>query len=201
MVKTLSGLACLVVVLIVNSSLRADEDDSIPSIGGKFFEHRVEIPVPAFAQDDPRWSNVLLGPSTDTLGDEGCAVTSGAMVAAFYGVKTDPQKLNAFLTRTGGFTSDGLIHWDHVPSIAPRHLELAYEGAPSYDLIDANLRAMNPVIVMFPLANGGYHFVVIVGKLGQDYLIRDPAASPRGKAYPLRDRTDIIGGICFFRAI
>jgi hypothetical protein len=31
-------------------------------------------------------------PSTDTLGDEGCAVTSAAMVATFYGIKTDPRQ-------------------------------------------------------------------------------------------------------------
>jgi CheY-like chemotaxis protein len=111
----------------------------------------VILPVPAFAQDDPRWSDIRLGPSTDTLGDEGCAVTSAAMVAAFYGIKTDPQQLNAFLTRTGGFTGDGLIHWSRVPLIAPARLELVYNGAPSYELIDSNLLAGNPVIVLIKL--------------------------------------------------
>ncbi len=179
--------------------LHAEDNDVIPSSGGKYFEHRIEIPVPAFAQDDPRWSTVLLGPSTDTLGDEGCAVTSAAMIAAFYGINTDPQRLNAFLTKTGGFTDDGLIHWSHVPCIAPDHFELVYEGVPSYRLIDSNLLAGNPVIVMIPLPNGAYHFVVIMGKEGRTYLIRDPAASP--KAYPLRDLTDRIGGLCVFRTI
>ena len=75
----------------------AEEMNSIASIGGRYFEHRVEIAVPAFAQDDPRWGGVRLGLSTDTLGNEGCAVTSGAMVAAFYGVKTDPNLLDDFL--------------------------------------------------------------------------------------------------------
>ena len=87
-------------------------------------------------------------------------------------------QLNAFLTRTGGFTGDGLIHWSGVPSIAPAHLELAYNGGPSYELIDSNLLAGNPVIALIPLPDGDYHFVVIVGKEGLDYLIRDPAASP-----------------------
>jgi hypothetical protein len=126
-------------------------------------------------------------------------VTSAAMVAAFYGIKTDPEQLNAFLTRTGGFSDDGLIHWSRVPTIAPAHLKLAYNGGPSYELIDSNLLARNPVIVLFPLPHGGYHFVVIVGKEGWDYLIRDPAASPFRSAYPLRRRTDQITGLCFFR--
>jgi Peptidase_C39 like family len=130
---------------------------------------------------------------------KGCAVTSAAMVAAFYGIKTDPQQLNAFLTRTGGFTGDGLIHWNRVPLIAPAHLELAYNGAPSYELIDSNLLAGNPVIVLIKLPEGGYHFVVIVGKEARNYVIRDPAASPYRRAYRLRDLTDRIGGLCFFR--
>src|SRR6201998_4961800 len=139
--------------------VQAEVNGAIPSVGGRYFGRRVLLPVPAFAQDDPRWSDVRLGPSTDTLGNEGCAVTSAAMVAAFYGIKTDPQQLNAFLTRTGGFTDDGLIHWSRVPSIAPAHLKLAYNGGPSSELIDSNLLAGNPVIVLFSQPDGGYHFV------------------------------------------
>ena len=59
------------------------------------------------------------------------AIFNPSAIAAFYGIKTDPQQLNAFLTRTGGFTGDGLIHWSRVPSIAPAHLELAYDEGPS----------------------------------------------------------------------
>jgi hypothetical protein len=201
MLKPLLGFASLILALNFDAVVHAEGNGAIPSIGGRYFDRRVEIQVPAFAQDDPRWSDVRLGPSTDSLGDEGCAVTSAAMVVAFYGIKTDPRQLNAFLTRTGGFTGDGLIHWSRVASIAPAHLELAYNGGPSYKLIDSNLLAQNPVIVLIPLPDGGYHFVVIVGKEGRDYLIRDPAASPFRPAYHLRDLTDRIAGLCFFRPI
>ena len=194
-------IASLFLALNFNAVIQAKDKGAIPSIGGRYFEDRVEISVPAFAQDDPRWSDVRLGPSTDTLGEEGCAVTSAAMVAAFYGIKTDPRQMNAFLTRTGGLSDEGLIDWSRVPSIAPDHLELVYNGGPSYELIDSNVLAGNPVIAVFPLPGGGYHFVVIVGKEGRDYLIRDPAASASRRAYHLRDRTDRIAGLCFFRAI
>ena len=177
----------------------ADEFDSIPSVGGQFFDHRVEIAVPAFAQDDPRWGDIRLGPSTDTLGDEGCAITSAAMVAAFYGVKTDPQQLNALLTRTGGLDNEGLIDWNRVSAVAPDRMELTYDGIASYDLIDKSLLAGNPVIVLIPLRSGAYHFVVIMGKEGQDYLIRDPADA--GRPYPLRQLARRIGGLCIFRLI
>jgi hypothetical protein len=55
--------------------------------------------------------------------------------------------------------------------------------------------------VLIKLPEGGYHFVVIVRKDGRNYLIRDPAASPYRRAYRLRDLTDRIGGLCFFRRI
>src|SRR5258708_38366503 len=125
--KPLLGIASLFLAIHFDAVVHAEVNGAIPSSGGRYFDGRVEIPVPAFAQDDPRWSDVRLGPSTDTLGDEGCAVTSAAMVAAFYGIKTDPRQLNAFLTRTGGLDQDGLIDWSRVPLIASAHLKLAYK--------------------------------------------------------------------------
>jgi hypothetical protein len=194
-----TGFACAFFGLSFFAIAHADVNEWISSTGGQYFQHRVEISVPAFAQDDPRWSDIRLGGSTDTLGDEGCAITSAAMVVAFYGVKTDPHQLNDFLTRTGGLNNEGLIDWDSVPSVAPDRFELAYNGSPSYALIDKSLQAGNPVIVLIPLWKGAYHFVVIVGKEGRDYLIRDPAASER--PYPLRALAGRIGGLCIFRSI
>lgn len=198
MTRFVLGTVILFMALNFDAVVHAEVDGPIPSIGGRYFNRRVEIPVPAFAQDDRRWSSVRLGPSADTLGDEGCAVTSAAMVVAFYGIKTDPRQLNNFLTRAGGFSDDGLIDWRRVPAIAPSYLKLAYNGYASYELIDSNLLEKNPVIAILRLADGAYHFVVIVGKEGRNYLIRDPAASVFRKPYPLSELTDRIEGICFF---
>jgi hypothetical protein len=187
--------------LMASTVVGAQEDTTIPSSGGRFFQGRVELQVRGFAQDDPRWSDVHLGGSSDTLGDEGCAVTSAAMVADFYGIKTDPQLLNAFLTRSGGLDDEGFIDWSGVPAIAPTRWKLVYDGVPSFDLIDRSLLSGNPVIAVIPLGHGEYHFVVIVGKEGRDYLIRDPAGSPPRPVYPLRCRTDRIHGLAIFHAL
>ena len=69
--KSLLGIASLFLAFNFDAVVHAEVNGAIPSIGGRYFHGRVEIPVPAFAQDDPRWSDVRLGPSTDTLGDEG----------------------------------------------------------------------------------------------------------------------------------
>jgi hypothetical protein len=173
----------------------------ISSSGGRYFVNRVEIPVPAFQQNDPRWNFQLLGPTIDTVGQEGCAVTSVAMVLSYYGIDTDPQRLNAFLTATGGYTPNGWLYWEKAAAIAPDRAEKAYEDPPSYALIDRELLAGNPVIVRLTLHNGTTHFVVIVGKQGWDYLTRDPARSPSWGVYPLKDLTSRIEALRFYRML
>jgi hypothetical protein len=87
--------------------------------GGRYFFHRVELPVPSFRQSDERWSDDSLGgvPDNGTLGGQGCAVAAAAMVFKFYGVETDPQQLNWFLTpsmdipSTAGFIGTARRGW------------------------------------------------------------------------------------------
>jgi hypothetical protein len=175
---------------------------TISSSGGRYFVERVEIPVPAFEQDDPRWTFQLLGPTFSTLGQEGCAVTSAAMVLAAYGVDTDPGRLNQYLTAHAGYTPNGWLYWEKAAEVAPGgQVEKAYEDLPSYALIDDNLARGNPVIVRLTLHDGTTHFVVVVGKQGWDYLIRDPARSPAWGVYPLKDLTERIEALRFFRVV
>jgi hypothetical protein len=157
--------------------------------------------VPAFQQDDPRWSLQLLGPTIDTVGRQGCALTSAAMVLSFYGIDTDPQRLNDFLNSNGGYTPNGWLYWEKAAAIAPGRVEKAYEDLPSYELIDDNLLAGNPVIVRLTLRNGTTHFVVVVGKQGWDYLTRDPARPAEWGVYPLRELTPRIEALRFYREL
>lgn len=172
----------------------------ISSSGGRYFVHRTVIPVPPFQQNDPRWGMQLLGNTIDTLGQSGCAISSAAMVLAAYGVDTDPQRLNAYLTTHGGYVGDGLLVWEKAAEIAPRgQVEKAYEDTPSYALLDANILKGNPVIVRIHLRNGTTHFVVVAGKQGWDYLIRDPARPADYGVYPLRKITGRIEALRFYK--
>jgi hypothetical protein len=174
----------------------------IASSGGRYFIHRVLIPVPAFSQDDPRWTFDLLGPTYETMGQSGCAVTSTAMVLAAYGVDTDPKRLNAFLATHDGYTPQGWLFWEKAAAIAPLgQVEKVYEDPPSYALIDQNLLKGNPVIVRMTLRNGETHFVVIVGKEGWNYLIQDPARTADWGVYPLRELTSKIEALRYFRVV
>src|SRR5678816_4781096 len=82
----------------------------------------------------------------------------------FYGIETDPQQLNWFLTAVDGYTERGWMYWDRAAWLAPDRVRHVYEDLPSYQLIDSNLAHGNPVIVRVQLANGITHFVVIAGK-------------------------------------
>ena len=171
--------------------------------GGRPFLTRVELPVPLFQQGDDKWRDDPLGgvPENGTLGGEGCAVAAAAMVFKSYGIDVDPQQLNWFLTATDGFTEQGWLYWDRAAWFAPDRVRHVYEDLPSYQLIDSNIAHGNPVIVRVRLASGITHFVVIAGKDGFDYLVRDPGAGSAKGLYPLRELGSDIEALRFYQPI
>jgi len=171
----------------------------IASSGGLYFFRPVALNVPTFRQGDPRWHAIPLGNTADTLGQTGCAVTSAAMVLKWYGVDTDPGRLNTFLTSHRGYEGSGYIIWEKAAKVGNSGIKKAYEDMPSYWRIDHQLMKGNPVIVRIHFPNGGMHFVVIAGKRGFDYLILDPGAGWRRGLYPLKDITPRIDGLRYYR--
>jgi hypothetical protein len=173
----------------------------ISPVGGAYFFHRIELPVPRFHQSDELWRNDLLGHTPGTLGHEGCAVSSAAMVLSYYGIHTDPKRLNEFLTLHDGYTDRGWIYWEKAADYLPDRIQKAYEDLPSYYLIDRNLLLGNPVIVRLRFPQGSTHFVVIVGKQGFDYLIADPGAGYEKGVYPLKELSTKIEALRFYKDI
>jgi hypothetical protein len=171
--------------------------------GGRYFFHRVELAVPLFRQGDERWSDDALGgiPDNGTLGGQGCAVAAAAMVLKFYGIETDPQQLNWFLTSVDGYTERGWVYWERAAWLSPNRVRHVYEDLPSFWLIDSNLARGNPVIVRVRLGGGVTHFVVIAGKDGFDYLVRDPGAGAAKGFYPLRELHSDIEALRFYEPL
>jgi hypothetical protein len=190
-------LLCVVIALISLWGWKRP----LPPLGGLPIPGEIVLCVPQFFQGDPRWRKDLLGATPGTLGGEGCAVTSAAMLLAFHGIDVDPGRLNRFLTEHGGYEGRGWIRWESAAEFYPGVLEKAYEDLPSYALIDWNLLLGNPVIVRIRRADGITHFVVIVGKRGLKYLIRDPAGSGGGRVYPLADLGVPIEALRYYRRI
>jgi hypothetical protein len=171
--------------------------------GGRYYFHRLELAVPSFRQGDEKWSDDPLGgvEENGTMGSAGCAVASVAMVFQSYGINVDPQQLNWLLTDTGGYTEQGWLYWERACWWAPERVRHVYEDLPSYDLIDSNLARSNPVIVRVRFPSGVTHFVVIAGKEGFDYLIRDPGAGASKGLYRLRELGSDIEALRFYERL
>ena len=168
--------------------------------GGLYQQPRLELKVPIFRQSDLRWSKDKLGKTENSLGAEGCAVASAAMVMASYGFDTDPARLNQYLTEHEGYVGNGWIVWEKAAELSEGRIEKAYEDLPSYMLIDLNLRAGNPVIAKLKSPDGT-HFVVICGKEGYDYLTCDPGTAEGRGVYPLKEFGSKIEGIRYYRRV
>src|SRR5258708_32216575 len=198
----IAGDAVLVFLLLVaGGSLYYFGKREISATGGLYFLSRVELNVPRFAQAGPRWADDLLGPTDSTIGGEGCAVSSAAMVLAYYGVNIDPRVLNTFLTNNNGYTPQGWLYWEKAAAVAPEKARHIYEDAPSYYLIDSNLLRGNPVIIRIRLRSGVTHFVVIVGKRGLHYLIQDPGSNGDKGIYPLYRLVPKIDALRFYERL
>lgn len=179
------------------------EKRPLPPSGGLFIPGEILIPGPLFLQADPAWGGELLGPTPESLAEVGCAVASAAMVLAGYGIDTDPGRLNAFLAALpGGYTPQGWIYWEKAAEFDPAwtaRLLPHYEDAPSFFLLDWNLLQGNPAIVRLRYPNGITHFLVVCGKRGFDYLVRDPGHGGRRGVYPLKDFGGPIEALRFYR--
>jgi hypothetical protein len=199
------SLAVVAVVAVANAALWIRDWTAIhapvAASGGLYFPGEKIIDVPQFFQDDPRWARDSLGPTDSTLGAEGCAVASAAMVLASYGADLDPGRLNAYVHQIGGYTPRGWLYWEAAAAFPPVLARHAYEADPSHYLIDRNLLAGNPVIVRVRYPSGVTHFVVIVGKRGFDYLIRDPGAGGARGVYPLVDFGRPIEALRFYERL
>jgi hypothetical protein len=173
----------------------------IQSAGGLYFPNRVTLAVPRFAQGDVRWANDSLAGTQGTMAQEGCAVSSAAMVLSFYGLALDPGQLNQFLIDHDGFTAEGWLRWEKAADFVPGKAKHVYEDLPSFFQIDSNLIRGNPVIIRLRLPGGVTHFVVIVGKRGFHYLIQDPGSGGEQGIYPLDELTEKIEALRFYQKL
>lgn len=141
--------------------------------------------VQPLSQQDPRWKNILLGnDKTSTIGTFGCLVTCLTMVGNAYGANETPASLNDKMKSAGGFQG-GLV----IPAVLPAVVSQVHFNrfqlcenppAPLSD-IEATLASGGQVIVEVdysPAAGLQSHWVILLGKSGNDYVIQDPWPFP-----------------------
>jgi hypothetical protein len=155
---------------------RAREHNSPPIAprGGIPFEHFPTLQTAVYLQMDDRWKNEEIGGSGEKLGDVGCAICSLAMAMDYCGVHWTPKELNSQLKQNDGFTRRGWLKWPAISSVSGNKVSVDVVRIPSHADIDAALTNGFPVIAKVLINHNDSHWVLIVGKQGTEYLMRDP---------------------------
>jgi hypothetical protein len=143
----------------------------------------VLLDVQFFSQKDPAWSGDYLGNSLVKIGNSGCALTSLAMVADYFGYDTDPGRLNTGLTAAGGIDTDGIISdWSKVAEASNEKVKWIGSVPASWERIDQELDEGYPVIssVTRPGWVRYLHYIVFIGKVEDKYYFLDPLDEVEG---------------------
>lgn len=152
---------------------------SIASRGGKPLHVLLAEAEPYYLQRDPRWAGERLGATGQTLGAVGCLVCSLAMGGEALGAPVDPAELNRRLGAGEGYTRDAWVVWDKVPGAMGGAVQVAVHGRPEHAVLDEALERGELPVVKFILPSGAPHWVLVVGKEGDDYLVKDPLVTDR----------------------
>jgi hypothetical protein len=155
--------------------------------------------IPYYLQNDPRWGSETVGGSDESMAAVGCTVTCVAMGLTAIGEPMDPLEVCRKLKDRDGFTSNGLIIWSKIDEITDRkvHIDVV---SPTYDRIDTELSRKRPVIVKIMLSETVPHWLLIVGKDGQDYLAINPLNQER-TLVKLSAESDKIYALRIFRRV
>lgn len=166
-------VAGLVMVALAASGMRGDSRAGVPSTGGRALDIPAIEHVPYFLQKDRSWASGRLGTGGSTMGGEGCTVCCVAMGVSALGRPMNPGEVRAALERTGGFTDSGLLVWSAVGRITDGAVRVEIPRL-SHAVIDTELSEGRPVLAHIMLGETYPHWVLIVGKDGQEYLVMDP---------------------------
>jgi hypothetical protein len=147
---------------------------SIPATGGVSQERYQLSESPFFLQTDARWSKDEIGGSRETLRAVGCTICSVSMALAYHGIEMMPNQLNEKLKEKEGYTEQGWLKWNKIAELTDKKVRIEIPEKLSHETIDKALKAEQPVVAKVFLNRFITHWVLIVGKSGQEYLIKDP---------------------------
>ncbi len=174
-------------------------EKAIPARGGELLDVLLTRQEPYYLQGDARWADVRIGGSGERIGSVGCALCSVAMGLGALGLGMDPGTLNAALVREKGYTGQGWLIWSAVGRVTGGKVEAVVENAPSLDVLDGCLRSRWYPLVKFFLPGDIPHWVLVVGKEGDEYLVKDPGLAGGGVVTALSGRATGIWAVRYLR--
>ena len=167
----LAGSSCVV--------LRSWAARSISATGGETLQIRLADSGTTYLQNDRRWAHDHLGITPVTLGTHGCTVCCVAMACTRLGVPLTPRELNQKLILNDGYLPRGWLVWNALPRVTAGRVTADYLPRASHEFIDGALKQGAYPVVKHFLPGGRPHWVLVVGKEGQEYLVRDPLRDTR----------------------
>ena len=169
----------IAVVAAAGGAVAASWDDTPPYVppidprGGRPMHLMLHV-MPIHLQTDPRWSEETLGGSDERFGATGCAVCGVSMALAQFGMNIPPDSLNHLLKSHDGFTRQGWIKWDAIADLTDGRVTVDASAPLTHAAIDSALIAGDPVLAKVLIGGTVSHWVLIAGKDGRDYLMKDP---------------------------
>ena len=134
-----------------------------------------------YNQRDSAWGNIGMGGSSYSMASYGCLATSVSMMASHNGKNIKPGDIavnsDAFVPGTGYLYHDFSINGIKVTV-----------NTASKSILDSELSAGRPVIA--GLYSGPDHFIVILRKEGDKYIMNDPFME-NGSERPLTDKYSV----------
>lgn len=141
--------------------------------------------IKPLSQQNMRWRNKRLGTSYTTIGGYGCLITCASMLLNWVGFYTNPAKLNIWLTENGGYYEGNLFVWKSLKQLLPELTFIAKYSGAALEEIDESLAKGMPAIVhvdFYPTTwDFQDHWVLVIGKQGNSYIINDPKDGKRIK--------------------
>jgi len=127
-----------------------------------------------YLQADPQWAHEKIGGSGEELRAVGCTNCCLCMALAQHGIVLNPAELNQKLIQADGYTERGWINWDTLRDISQKRVRIDIPENPTHRDINAALAAGNPILVKILYRPGVLHWVLLVGRDGREYLMKDP---------------------------
>jgi hypothetical protein len=186
-------LGLVLVGMLILWQVRGRNSTPITARGGEPFRQFARLEAPFYLQRDPRWAEETIGASGERLSKVGCTVCSLAMALEHYGVHRTPAELNAWLKANGGYNWRGWLRWHAISKAADGSVAVDIVAKPTHADIDGALRQSRPVMVKVLISRLVPHWVLIVGKEGQEYVIHDPLGDGRTVEPLSKYESDIYG--------
>ncbi|MCP4221363.1 MAG: hypothetical protein GY765_42450 [bacterium] len=130
--------------------------------------------VKYFLQNDDQWLNDEIGNSGRKMSSHGCLVTILASAIDGMGYSTNPGELNRRFAKNGVYLDNGDVVWYKIKKVFPtinyKYRRIFSSRTLEYDLAEGRL----PMVKVRYYKTGVFHWVLIVGTDGDDFLAMDP---------------------------